>query len=379
MHAKGPNCTDLPGAPSKFEDVSSVAHNGSASTEPGGPVVDEHGVVFVLADRNRRLSAVRLEQELGIGDPGFARERTRWSLRIARPPVDRMEYLFEIEDANGHRTTITDPANPLRAPGAFGDKSVLTFPGYAPPAWLDATPIDATTTEFAVPAPALDGEVSGTVWSPTQLDGQAEAPLLIVHDGPEFAGLGGFTHYLGAMIAAGTLPPCRAALVSPGERNEWYAANPDYAGTLITDVLPALPPANVRIGVGVSLGALAMLHAHRSHPGALDGLMLQSGSFFTPDLDSQESAFSGFGPVTGFVASVLDATSDSAPVPTVVTCGVAEENLANNQRIAGKLADLGYEVSLRTVRDSHNYTAWRDALDPHLTDLVRAVTGHHAP
>ena len=26
---------------------------------------------------------------------------------------------------------------------------------------------------------------------------------------------------------------------------------------------------------------------------------------------------------------------------------------------------------MREVRDAHNYTAWRDALDPHLTRLVQ--------
>ena len=97
------------------------------------------------------------------------------------------------------------------------------------------------------------------------------------------------------------MPPLRAALLDPGERNAWYSANPDYATTLVEAVLPALPAATARIGVGVSLGALAMLHAHRLHVGAFDGLLLQSGSFFTADLDGQESEFSGWDAVTGFV------------------------------------------------------------------------------
>ena len=276
------------------------------ATWPDGPHVDEHEVLFVLADRNRRLSSVRLEQELGLSELAFTRARTRWSLSIPRPPVDRMEYLFEVEDANGRRATITDPVNPLRAPGAFGEKSVLTFPGYTEPSWLSEPGIEMSDEEFVVPAPLLDGEITATVWSPAGLRPSVPAPLVVVHDGPEFAALGGLVHYVAAMTAAGAVPPTRVALLAPGERNEWYAANPDYARSLVDAVLPALPAANARIGLGVSLGALAMLHAHRMHPAAFDGLMLQSGSFFTPDLDGQESGFSGFAAVTGFVASVLD-------------------------------------------------------------------------
>jgi enterochelin esterase-like enzyme len=364
----------LPGAPSKFENVSSVA----PTSAPTGPVVDDTGVVFVLADRYRRLGDVRLQQELGLGGLAFTRERTQWWLRVPRPPVDRMEYLFEIEDANGHRSTITDPGNPLRAPGAFGDKSVLEFPEYRAPDWLHAPGVEGVERDFAIDAPLLSCDLSGVLWSPAELDEHEPAPLLVVHDGPEFAALGGFTQYLAAMIAAGALPPVRAALLAPGERNEWYSANAEYAQTLMSRLLPMIPAATVRIGVGVSLGALAMLHAHRTRPPGFDGLFLQSGSFFVPELDGQESGFIGFAAVTEFVGSVLESESDPSPVPTVITCGVAEENLANNQRMAHRLAELGYPTAVHTVRDAHNYVAWRDALHPHLTGLITDLAGDRA-
>jgi enterochelin esterase family protein len=360
--------------------VSSAAlSTGSATTTvPPAPGVDGHGVVFELADPYHRLAAVRLQQELGLDGVVFAREGSRWVLRVPRPPVDRIEYLYDIEDDNGRRSTITDPANPLRAPGAFGEKSVIEFAAYARPAWLDATGVDGDERPFTAAAPRLGGEIRGSVWSPAQLARDVAAPLLIVHDGPEFAALGSLVHCVAASIHAGALPPTRVALLAPGDRNAWYAANPDYADALVRDVLPSLPPATVRIGVGVSLGALAMLHVHRSHPTWLDGLMLQSGSFFTPDLDGQEAHFSGFGAVTGFVASVHEAERDEYPVPTVLTCGVPEENLANNRRMARTLERLGYRVHLQATRDAHNYTAWRDALDPHLTSLITALSGRHA-
>jgi enterochelin esterase family protein len=57
-------------------------------------------------------------------------------------------------------------------------------------------------------------------------------------------------------------------------------------------------------------------------------------------------------------------------VPVVLTCGLAEENLANNREMARALAGQGYPARLAEVPDAHNFTGWRDALHPHLTDLL---------
>lgn len=338
------------------------------------PALDDSGVTFALFDRHGRLAAVRLIQEAGLTGPlAFARGKGTWRLSLPLPDVDRMEYLFEIEDHNGNRTTITDPGNPLRAGGAFGYKSVVEFPGYLSPAWLAADPVPGAETTLEFDAPLLDASVTAKVWSPGSLGAAERAPLLVVHDGPEYADLGRLTTYLGTLIASGALPPLRAALLGPGERNDWYSANPAYAQTLGETVLSELAktaPATVRVGVGVSLGAVAMLHAHRTYPEVFDALLLQSGSFFTPELDPQESGFSAFAAVTAFVADIHAATHDPRPVPTVLTCGTVEENLANNAAMAATLQRLGYPVTFATTRDAHNYTAWRGLLDPHLTGLI---------
>jgi enterochelin esterase family protein len=339
-------------------------------------------VTFELADRTGRLAGVRLQQEIGLaGTLEFGWTRGIWRLTVELPAVDRMEYLFEVRDHNGAQMTITDPANPLRAPGAFGAKSVLEFDGYETPAWLALPPVESTKSSLEVDAAELDGTIEATVWAPAELPPGEPAPLIVAHDGPEHARLGGLTHYLGTAIATETLLPLRAALVGPGDRNAWYSANPAYAKTLMNDVLDELDdvaPATIRIGMGASLGGLAMLHAHRSYPGRLDGLLLQSGSFFTPRLDPQERDFSGFKAVTKFVAEMHDASNDPHPVPSVITCGTVEENLANNELMAATLARLGYAVRMTTIRDTHNYTAWRDAWHPQLAELVTAVVAAHA-
>ena len=70
------------------------------------------------------------------------------------------------------------------------------------------------------------------------------------------------------------------------------------------------------------------------------------------------------------MADVDQAVADPHPVPVTMTCGALEENLANNEAMAATLAGLGYPVTLRQVPDVHNYTAWRDCLDPDLTGLL---------
>ncbi|MEO8888012.1 MAG: alpha/beta hydrolase-fold protein, partial [Jatrophihabitantaceae bacterium] len=298
-------------------------------------------------------------------------------LVLPRPVVDRMEYLFEVEDHNEHRETVTDPTNPLRAPGAFGEKSVLEFPEYTPPAWLDRDPAAMTGVPIEVASESLVDTVTGELWTIGGLAEAEAAPLLVAHDGPEYANLGSLTRYLAALVGSGELPPLRIALLAPGDRNRWYGADPSYARALCEQVVPALAaPTTVRVGLGVSLGALAMMHAHRLFPGVFDGLFLQSGSFFTPDLDPQEQRFSRFDPVTRFVADVAQAITDPHPVPVAITCGIVEENLANNRAMAAALDRLGYPVTVHEDRDAHNYVAWRDALDPSLTELLQKVSGH---
>ncbi len=337
-------------------------------------------VAFRLADPQRRLAGVRLVQEVGIPahllDFRYDEAGHAWHLRLARPPVWRMEYRLELRHPDGHTEVACDPGNPRRVGGAFGDKSVLELPDYREPGWLRLTATTpGTWRELAIPAPAVRSELTARVWSPATPTGH----VLVAHDGPEYDKLAAIGHYSAATVGAGTVPAHHLVLLTPGERNEWYSANPAYAWALVADVLPrvhaALGTGDPVIGMGASLGGLAMLHAQRRYPAGFAGLFLQSGSFFVPRHDRQESGFRRYLRIVRFVGRVHRTSGWEHPVPVALTCGLGEENLANNREMAETLREQGYAVRLGEVPDAHNYTGWRDAFDPYLTDLLRHLWG----
>lgn len=248
---------------------------------------------------------------------------------------------------------------------------VASAPGRRPPAWLDRP--RAASAVQNVPVRVLGHDLSVEIWSP----GEGELPLLVAHDGPEYDSLAALTRYAGAIIERGAVPPFRVALLPPGERDEWYSASAAYGRALVARIVPALR-AEVAVlgrpvGMGASLGAVAMLQAQRRWPGVFAGLFLQSGSFFYSRFDHHESAFPHYGRIVRFVRGVLRASSHPDPVPVVMTCGIEEENVHNNRLMVSALAAQGYPACLRELPGLHNYPDWHDALHPHLTDLLSGL------
>ncbi len=227
--------------------------------------------------------------------------------------------------------------------------------------------------------PSSGGPIDVTVLSP-------EAPtrrLLIAHDGPEYDRLASLGEFAASMVHAGRVPPFHLALAAPGPRDQRYSANPGYGTALATRVIPALHRRLRTDGpivlMGASLGALAALHVQRRHPHGIGGLFLQSGSFFLPENSESESGFPYYRRVSCYVASLHRTERATAPVPAVLTCGAMEESVHNNRLMAATLRRQGYPVTLHEVPDAHNFTAWRDAFDPYLVDLLNTVWGTGTP
>ena len=335
-------------------------------------------VCFRLPDSAHVASSVRLwlDLEHNVESPAMTAVGDGWELEVVRPPVLRLEYLFTVRYADGSESMLTDPTNPRRVATVFGDHSVIEFPGYRPPEWLtDAAP-SLDRSGLIVRAPGLQRPMPITVCGPAGLDPHHPLPLVLVQDGPEFDALAAITRFSSVMTASGRLPAHRIALLAPGDRNRWYAALPAYASAVRNAVLPSI---RNNFGVtgpivltGASLGAVAALHAASTQPGMVGGLFLQSGSFFRPRHDGHESSFAGYDAVVAFVEA-LDNARGLVPLRIGMTCGLGEENLANNREMFEALRRDGAEVTLDEVPDAHTYVAWRDALDPHLTRLLAEV------
>jgi enterochelin esterase-like enzyme len=333
-------------------------------------------VLLRLADPDERYAAVRLCSDLPLPDGAraYARRDGEWRLELPQPPVARLEYQLELVHRDGGTERLCDPGNPHRAPGAFGEKSVLVFPGYAPPGWLGREGVPGRTHDLTVRGHGLGATIAIGLWSPEDADPSEPLPLLVAHDGPEYDDLAALTHYAAVAIRTGGLPRHRVALLAPGVRDEWYSASARYADAVVHDVLPAIADAvavrGAPVGMGTSLGALAMLHVQRRHPRALGAMFLQSGSFFMPRFDAHEARFPRYKRIVRFVSRTLRERAYPSPVPVTLTCGSAEENVHNNRVMARALSAQGYPAELHEVPDMHNYTAWRDAFEPHLTDLL---------
>ena len=153
-----------------------------------------------------------------------------------------MEYLLELRYRDGDTGTVPDPGNPQQVQGAFGPKSVLEFPGYAPPDWLAAPAEPGRCTAFDVPGGSLGAAISVRTWAPADARDDEVLPLLVVHDGPEYDALAQLTGYLSAGVTGGWLPRLRAALLSPGPRDRWYSADAGYALALTREVRPRPEP-----------------------------------------------------------------------------------------------------------------------------------------
>ena len=306
--------------------------------------VDGDDVVVRYADPEHRAEQVSVWAHLQLGDTTMARVEGGWEVRLSDLPVDRLEYLVDVDGS-----LRPDPGNPHVVPGPFGDHSWVALPGYRPPAWLDLEPVAAERAPLTLSRSAV-GRIDAEIWSPADASADEHLPLLISHDGPEMDAYGALTTYVGALMGAGRLPRMRVALVARRPAQPAVRRQPG--------VRPgALCPAGPRAGGGGADRGTAGADGSESRcaRGAArvvdgsghcsPGCSCRAAPTSPPTSTRRSRASSSGTTVTGFVASVhaAEQAAPDAPV-TTLTCGTAEENHANNLAMRDHLARVGVET-----------------------------------
>jgi len=181
---------------------------------------------------------------------------------------------------------------------------------------------------------------------------------LVVLDGPEYRD-------------RRTLRRRDTILVHSDRREEDFSCNPRWAARTAAELGPEAP----LLGVGSSLGGLALLHLHWGRPGLFGGLLLQSGSFFHRDTERYEREFRRFDRVHRFVDRVLHGRGRPDKIPVTMTCGLGEQNIRNNMAVAQALARNGWDVRFVLHPGGHDWDTWTLAVREELPRLRRRAGG----
>ena len=345
------------------------------------PAAVDGRFLFCFLDADQRLHEVRLLHGLaGHRHPPLLehlRDGT-YAISFDAPQVDRLEYRFELVSAGNAMRSVRDPLNDQSTDDPYGGKSVIVTDRYQPPWYAAPAPLEAQGRLDSLSLPGPGGvRWSASLWRPPGDDLVEQLPLIISLDGADSIRYAQTANTIANLVHHRSIARCRAVFISPARRNSEYSANLQTAGMLTREIpsrlamtLPMPDDPRWRIGLGQSLGALALLHAQWAYPGFFGGLILQSGSFFQPQTDAIESRFAYFQQITEFVSSVHGERSISTPIAIRLTCGTGEENLANNIRMAQSLQRLGHDATLVATHDAHNWTSWRDAMGPALKSLL---------
>lgn len=329
---------------------------------------------FVCSDPD--VLSVHVDCDRAVAVPRtLNRQGPNWSLDAILPPADqlaRLEYRFQLRGPE-QDLLVLDDTNPRWVPSVFGERSEWVAPGYRPPWWLTARAVPGEYDAMALSGRTRE-PVPVTVWRPSGIPDREPLPLLLCHDGPEYDQLARLTRYAAALIGEGILPPHRIALAQPVRRDAWYSGSPRYlrtvAGPGLDQVMQRYAVRSPIVVMGASLGGLVSLLLGVEGNPMIGGVFSQSGSFFHKATDPMERGFRRFGRISERVAELLATERADRPLRVGMTCGVLEENAANNRVMARALAAAGHTVSYAEVPDLHNYIAWRDALDPHLTAVL---------
>jgi enterochelin esterase family protein len=291
-----------------------------------------------------------------------------WVLTIELPAGSRIEYKFEIE-AGGDRHLIIDPLNGVLAHDPFGANSVCQGAGYERPVWTmhDPEARSGSVDSFSVESSAFREARGISVYLPARFRRKRRYPLLVVHDGHDYARYADLKIVLDNLIHYLEIPQMIVALTQSPDRLKEYAGDERHAAFIAHDLLPQLADkyplldeVTARGIMGASFGGVAALHAAWRHPQLFRRLLLQSGSFAFSDLGRHRRT-AVFDPVARFMNEFRENPGALAG-KVYMSCGMYESLIYENRSLVPRLQAQGIDVCFEEARDAHNWENWRDRL-----------------
>jgi enterochelin esterase family protein len=291
-----------------------------------------------------------------------------WVLTIELPAGSRIEYKFEIE-AGGARHLIIDPLNGVLAHDPFGANSVCQGAGYERPVWTmhDPEARSGSIDSFSVESSAFREARGISVYLPARFRRKRRYPLLVVHDGHDYARYADLKIVLDNLIHYLEIPQMIVALTQSPDRLKEYAGDERHAAFIAHDLLPQLADkypllddVTARGIMGASFGGVAALHAAWRHPQLFRRLLLQSGSFAFSDLGRHRRT-AIFDPVARFMNEFRENPGALAG-KVYMSCGMYESLIYENRSLVPRLQAQGIDVRFEEARDAHNWENWRDRL-----------------
>ena len=291
-----------------------------------------------------------------------------WHLTLVLPVDSRVEYKLEIV-RGGHGEWIEDPLNSNRARDPFGANSVAHGAGYRVPEWTTRDPEapPGTVDEIQFDSPTFGRRPLG-VYLPARFRRTRRYPLLVVHDGHDYAKFAQLAAILDNLMYRLEIPSFIAVLTSSPDRLVEYANDERHAIYLTDQLVPHLeitlpldPRPQARALMGASFGAVAALSTAWRRPGFYGCLLLQSGSFAFADIGDKNHRGPVFDPVVRFV-NQFRARPVAVSERVFISCGTYESLIYENRSIVPMLESTGMDIRYVEARDGHNWENWRDRL-----------------
>lgn len=244
---------------------------------------------------------------------------------------------------------------------------------------------DAPTRAWAnLPAPENSGVVSRMelngrmlrVYTPAGFDASGRSyPLLLTMAGGFYADMMELKATLDHSIAAGTIPPLVAVVVS--STGEELECSPEFSRYVAEDLIPWVrtsyhATANPKHTViaGASAGGLASSCAALNHPDVIGKVLSQSGSYWWNLRYGSREEGDDFSDAEWLTRHIE--TINRVPVEFYVEAGLMEFEgiLGTNRRFRDALIEKGYTVEYREFNGNHSYLSWRESFGDGLAVLL---------